>query len=173
MTDASSDRDHAAAALVVLRRRVDDHFAAAVERSPGQFRCRPGCDSCCQPGLGVFGIEAARIRSALTELAVRDPATRARVRAQALAEDERDRCALLVDGRCTVYDDRPLLCRSHGLPVIGPDAQVRGCELNFPSAEPPAKSVLELSAVDAPLSIMATMWDGGTRVPLAALAAED
>jgi hypothetical protein len=176
MTDpasgSASDREHAGAALVVLRRRVDAHFEAAVLRSPEQFRCAPGCDMCCEAGLGVFGIEADRIRAALSDLGARDPATRARVRAQGLAAHERDRCALLVDGRCSVYADRPLLCRSHGLPVIGPDAEVRGCPLNFTTAEPPPGSVLELHAVDAPLSVMARMWDGAKRVPLAVLAAE-
>jgi uncharacterized protein len=172
VTGTGSDRDHAAAALVQLRRRVDAHFSAAVARSPDQFRCAPGCDSCCEAGLGVFGIEAHRIRAALAELQARAPALRARIRAQAHAALKRDRCVLLVDGRCSVYDDRPMLCRSHGLPVIGPDAKVRGCPLNFTSAEPPATSVLELQAVDAPLSVMAEIWDRGTRVPLAELAAE-
>jgi uncharacterized protein len=170
---SGSDRDHAAAALVVLRRRVDDHFAAAKARSPDELRCAPGCDSCCQAGLGVFGIEVDRIRAALLELGARDPGMRARVRAQAMAAQTRDRCVLLVDGRCSVYADRPMLCRSHGLPVIGPDAEVRGCALNFTGAEPPAATVLELQAVDAPLAVMAEMWDGATRVPLVALAAED
>lgn len=167
--DPGGDRSHAAAALVVLRGRVDAHFDAARERSPEQFRCGPGCHACCLPGLGVFGIEAERIRGALRGLEQRDPEAREAVRRQA-SDAGRDRCALLVDGRCSIYDERPMLCRSHGLPVLGPDARVSGCPLNFTTADPPPRSVLELAAVDAPLAVMAQMWDGGKRVALADLA---
>ena len=65
----------------------------------------------------MFAVEAAPIRDALAELAVRDPPLRARVRQQADDPAHADRCALLVDGRCAVYDARPLICRSHGLPI--------------------------------------------------------
>jgi uncharacterized protein len=170
--DPGDDRSHAAAALVVLRARVDAHFEAAKERSPEQFCCGPGCHGCCLPGLGVFGIEAERIRGALRALGERDREARRTVRRQA-SDESRDRCALLVDGRCSIYGERPMLCRSHGLPVLGPDAQVSGCPLNFTTEDPPAPSVLELAAVDAPLAVMAQMWDGGARVPLADLARED
>ena len=167
-----SDRQHAADALVVLRRRVDTHFAQAVARSPGELACRAGCDSCCRPGLSVFAIEADAIAAALQRL---PPPLRARVR-QAAAVEAPQRCALLVDGECSVYDARPLLCRSHGLAVTVPTEtrQAGGvawdhCALNYRGAPPPAASILDVDAVNAPLSVMARMW-GGERVALADLA---
>lgn len=68
-----------------------------------------------------------------------------------------------------------MICRTHGLPtlVTEPDGgtSLQGCPLNFTDGDPPAQSVLALSAVNAPLSVMAQMWDGeGTRVDLADLA---
>lgn len=165
-------RDHAGAALVTLRKRVDDHFAAAVARSPDAFQCRAGCARCCHQRFGVFEIEAHRVRLALARLGRRDPALRRRVRQQATDPAAAHHCALLVDDLCTVYEDRPLLCRSHGLPTRV-DGSLQGCPLNFTSEDPPAASVLDGSAVNAPLSIMARMWDGeGSRVALAELAAE-
>jgi Fe-S-cluster containining protein len=177
MSDADG-RDYAAAALVTLRRRVDAHFDAALARSPGAMQCREGCSRCCHQRFGVFEVEAHRLRAALARLARRDPAQRQRVREQADDPAAAHRCALLVDDRCAVYDERPLLCRTHGLPTrvrddedgMGPGS-LRGCALNFTAAEPPAASVLELAAVNAPLSVMARMWDGqGTRVALDGLA---
>ena len=170
-----SEAEHAAAALVVLRRRVDEHFAAAVAKSPGQFQCRAGCHDCCLPGLSVFAIEADRIRAALAQL---DAPTRTRVRQQC-ALPAPDRCALLVDGRCSVYAERPILCRSHGLAVRVPSTERDDpsapewdhCPLNYTSEPPPRASILDLHAVNAPLSVMARMW-GGDRIALAALAAE-
>lgn len=150
-------RDDLAATLVQLRRRVDAHFAAAVARTPEAFRCAPGCAACCHARFGVFAVEAAPIRRALAELARTDPALRARVRDQADDPAHRDHCALLVDGRCTVYAERPLICRSHGLPVAVDD-EISHCPLNFTAAPPPGPSVLRLDAVNQPLGVMATLW---------------
>jgi Fe-S-cluster containining protein len=97
------------------------------------------------------------------------------VRQQADDPEVAHHCALLVDDRCSVYDERPLICRTHGLPTRGRDeaatSSLQGCPLNFTAGPPPASSVLELAAVNAPLSVMARMWDGhGSRVALEALA---
>jgi Fe-S-cluster containining protein len=179
------ERDHAASALVILRRRVDDHFGAAMARSPGAMQCRSGCSRCCHQRFGVFEVEAHRVRGALARLALRDPALRERVRRQADDPTASHHCALLVDDRCSVYDERPLICRTHGLPTrVREEAaeheaaatknsrsSLQGCPLNFTAGPPPASSVLELAAVNAPLSVMARMWDGhGSRVALEALA---
>ena len=121
-------RDELGATLVQLRRKVDAHFDAAVARSPHAFRCAEGCDACCHVRIGVFAVEAAPIRDALARLAHEDPALRTRVRLQADDPAHAHRCALLVDGKCAVYAQRPLICRSHGLPVLVPDpANPRPC----------------------------------------------
>lgn len=167
-TGPGPTRPELAATLVQLRRRVDAHFDAAVARSPSAFQCGPGCEACCHVRIGVFAVEAAPIRDALAELAVRDPGLRARIRHQADDPGHADRCALLVDGRCAVYDARPLICRSHGLPIAAeplatsgkPDVPLRidHCPLNFQDEPPPRASVLRLDAVNQPLSLLATLW---------------
>lgn len=176
MSDDVDARTIAVSALLQLRRRVDDHFDAAVHRTPAAFACRVGCSSCCHVQIGVTGIEADRVRAALVALGHADPALRDRVRAQG-RDPRRSSCALLVDDRCAVYDERPLICRSHGLPVratLDDGSRTDSvCPLNFTEHAPPAASVLALDAVNAPLSVMAHMWDGrGDRIGLAGLAAE-
>ena len=169
-------RDELGATLVQLRRRVDLHFDAAVARSPHAFRCGEGCDACCHARIGVFAVEAAPIREALARLAHEDPALRARVRMQADDPAHQDRCALLVDGRCAVYEQRPLICRSHGLPVLavepgaapGTPLQLDHCPLNFTQEPPPRASMLRLDAVNQPLAMLARLWtatDGAGRSP--------
>jgi Fe-S-cluster containining protein len=167
-------RDDAELALVQLRRRVDQHFASAVARTPEAFTCREGCAQCCGVRFGVFTVEADRVAASLARLAQDDPQLRARVRAQA-DDPDHPACALLVDGRCSVYDERPLICRSHGVPVqrVADTGErvVEVCPLNFTERVPPPASVLVLEAVNAPLGVLARMWDGeGERVELAALA---
>jgi len=172
--DRPSDRDHAGSALVILRRRVDEHFDAALTRSPGAMQCRVGCSRCCHQRFGVFEVEAHRVRAALARLSRADPALRERVREQADDPAAMHHCALLVDDRCAVYEERPLICRTHGLPtrvVEDGIASLQGCPLNFTAGEPPVESVLELAAVNAPLSVMARMWEGnGSRAALEELA---
>jgi uncharacterized protein len=171
--------------LVTLRTRVDAHFEAAVARTPEGFACRSGCDGCCQVRLTVFEVEAAPLRDALAELERADPDTRARVRRQGRDPDA-SACALLVDGRCSVYDQRPLICRSHGLPIAVRDPEdpdgpltLDHCPLNFrPSASgeaiaPPRPSVLVLDAINQPLAVLAELTaPGAARVAIADLAAE-
>jgi Fe-S-cluster containining protein len=154
-------RDDLAATLVQLRSRVDAHFAAAVARTPAAFACAEGCSACCEARFSVFPVEAAPIQAALARLAVADPALRARVRDQADDPAHQHHCALLVDRRCAVYAERPLICRSHGLPVVAPDTgAISHCPLNFTGdPTPPAASVLRLDAVNQPLAVIATLWD--------------
>ncbi len=160
------------ATLVVLRRRVDDHFAAALTRTPEAFECRAGCWACCRPRFSVFEIEAVGIREALDRL---EPQIREQIREQGRTP-EIGHCALLVDGQCSVYDQRPVICRSHGLAVaVATDDGVvmDHCELNYVGIEVPPASVLALEAVNRPLSMMAEMWaGGGQRIGLDALARE-
>jgi uncharacterized protein len=163
--------------LVQLRARVDQHFDEAVRRSPESFACRAGCDRCCDQRFSVFEVEAAPIRAALIELERTDPALRQRIREQG-RDDEATSCALLVDRRCSVYEQRPLICRSHGLPIAVPDAEgtagplrVDHCPLNFVEGPPPRPSVLILDAVNRPLAMIAELdAPGRPRVALAELA---
>jgi len=159
------DPNTARTALVTLRTRVDAHFDAAAKQAGSQMRCSEGCETCCHVDLSVFEVEAAPIRDALAAL---PDDLRARVRAQA---DQSAHCAMLVDGLCAVYEQRPLICRSHGLAVLLDDGKVDHCPLNFTQASPDPAGVLRLAAINEPLSVMATLWDGtGARVALRTLA---
>jgi hypothetical protein len=158
--------------LVQLRRKVDAHWDGAARRSPDAFACRRGCDSCCHQRFSVFAIEADAIRDALTRIAAVEPALRARIREQADDPAHLHHCALLVDGACAVYGERPMICRVHGLPTLA-DGAVDHCPLNFTAAPPPAASVLRVDAVNQPLVVLATLWAGdrsNSRVELADLA---
>jgi hypothetical protein len=166
--------------LVQLRARVDQHFDEAMARSPGSFACRAGCDRCCGQRFSVFEVEAAPIRAELSRLASTDPALRERIAEQG-RDDASPSCALLIDGRCSVYEQRPLICRSHGLPVAVPDLErpdgplrVDHCPLNFVDVPPPRPSVLILDAVNRPLALIAELSaPGQPRVDLAELATAD
>ena len=101
----------------------DQAFAAAVDRYAAQMRCAKGCASCCQLET-VAPLEAVIIAAYLRNF----PLT------QVPASDEASpACALLTaDGICAIYPARPLICRTHGMPMQYPDQAERdACPLNF------------------------------------------
>lgn len=176
------DAQYCQKALVQLRVAVGQHFDQAMDRQPGAMQCKAGCSQCCKPGLSVFGIEGAKIEQAL--LALRQSAPKLRQKVQDQGQEALDQpstqqsCPLLVDDHCTVYEQRPLICRSHGLPIKRKDSpDIQNCALNFQESAPQPASILALDALNLPLSVSAEMWHRATstplRVSLASLAAQD
>jgi len=89
-----------------LHALVDEAAAPVVHANARRLRCRAGCSDCCVDGLTVFEIEAAVIRRHYFEL-LED------------AEAHPDgACAFLdAEGRCRIYEHRPYVCRTQGLPL--------------------------------------------------------
>jgi Fe-S-cluster containining protein len=127
--DALRRGSDAAACVAACRHTVDvveTEFAA--RRAEGTaIACAPGCTFCCHQRVGLYAHEAIALLSRLRALASRAvaEAIEARISANALAVDgmtvEQHRranlsCAFLIDGRCAMYDVRPLACaRYHSL----------------------------------------------------------
>ena len=134
-----------------LRNRVSEMFASVAKKYPADFACRVGCHSCCKPGLTVSAIEAAAIQEHLQKSPTEFTAY------------GRERCAFLDKaGRCTIYEARPVVCRSHGAPLQfkaeGSDALLRDvCDLNFRETdlgEIPAADVLNLETLNTLLATL-------------------
>jgi len=140
---------------------ADAFFERTQARHPGQMRCGDGCSLCCQQELEVLLVEAIVLLAALQ----REPASR---RANLGGEHG---CALLVDDRCALYAARPLICRTHGLPIrqgsptdlarqrapaAASTASISCCELNF-LAGFPADAVLDGTRLHGALVIADAM----------------
>ncbi len=84
--------------------QVVDELASTVA-AKHTLACKEGCSGCCVDGLTVFEIEAARIREAHPDLL-------------ATGTPSDVGCAFLDEaGACRVYDVRPYVCRTQGLPL--------------------------------------------------------
>jgi uncharacterized protein len=71
-----------------------------------RLQCRKGCCGCCIDGLTVFEVEAEGIRRHHPELL-----------AEGVPHPE-GACAFLDDvGACRIYEQRPYVCRTQGLPL--------------------------------------------------------
>jgi Fe-S-cluster containining protein len=107
---------------------ADELIAARIEAET--FACAPGCSWCCHQLVvmtnhadGKSIVDAARRRMTTAQFAtfearVRDQAERIAALPHEQAEAMRWPCPLLVDDRCSVYEHRPVACRS----VFSPDA---------------------------------------------------
>jgi Fe-S-cluster containining protein len=166
-----------------LHAKVDAFFARVEARHGDDMQCRTGCSDCCRVRLTITSAEAAAIRAEVA----RWPAARRRALAPAPAPAEvappapgdapPDRCAALDErGRCRIYDARPIVCRSHGVPIRmrrGSLPVIEACPRNFTRTEPAADCVLDQTTLSAlTLAIDREAGGDGSRIELAALLAE-
>jgi Fe-S-cluster containining protein len=155
--------------LGALAARVDAFFARVQARHTDAMQCRRGCAMCCQRDLRLLPVEWRRVAAAVLALpeADRDVVRAVLYRQQEFTNDPAspfgaseaaaDRCALLApDGSCRVFEARPLICRSHGLP-IRLDGRRTTCALNFAGR---LDAVPETDVLDqAQLSVLAGLID--------------
>ena len=106
MSSASSRSPGALEALRALHAEIDAESTRLAAVHGNRLRCGRGCASCCVDDLTVAAVEAHRIRTAHAGL---------------LREGEPHppgACAFLSEaGACRVYEDRPSVCRTQGLPL--------------------------------------------------------
>jgi uncharacterized protein len=120
---------------------VDAEFARNRELHGDRIHCRPGCTDCCYHVFPISALEAARILKGLEQM---EPEQRQALEGRAreylserLLRGTRLPCPALVEGVCSIYEFRPLMCHKFGMPLYNPDkpGQIFACELNFANGE--------------------------------------
>lgn len=152
--------------------KIDDAVAHMSARAGDALVCKRGCDACCVDGLSVLPVEAA-----LIEMHGGRPP----------AQQREGMCSFLdADGACSVYDARPVLCRTHGLALKSADTarglrvlsdDVSACALNYTARSPATSEVLDatklmmlLVTVDRRYRARVGLDDDTSRVALTDLA---
>jgi uncharacterized protein len=153
-----------------LLQKVDTIFNEVSAKHGDKMRCARKCHSCCQPNLSVSALERDYIRQEAGQL-----------KDSLLAQEQKNphkskRCAFLdQEGACTIYEWRPIICRSHGIPIQYKDAREDifrdVCELNFTSAdiaELAPSEVLNIDTLNMLLALLNTQAYGkkSKRYPL-------
>ncbi len=147
--------------------KAETAFQEIADEYPEEVRCRLHCNDCCHAVFGLFLIEAAYLKSHFDKLdapVIRDALMRCNeaerairrleVKLQRYEDDpemqsyvyasERIRCPLLNgDGKCILYEYRPITCRVYGIPTkirgktrvcalsgFGKDKSYRGFDLD-------------------------------------------
>lgn len=71
-----------------------------------QLQCKEGCSDCCQDEITVFEVEAVVITEHYSDLL------------ESGSPHAKGKCAFLgSQGECRIYEHRPYVCRSQGLPL--------------------------------------------------------
>ncbi|MBA3818184.1 MAG: YkgJ family cysteine cluster protein [Deltaproteobacteria bacterium] len=146
------------------------------------MQCQTGCSDCCHVRLTITGVEAAAIRAEIARWS-------AERRTGLAAVGPRDRCAALdAAGRCKIYEARPVVCRSHGVPIRLAETTgsasgsatgraslpvIQACFRNFTTTVADADCVLDQTTLSAlVLAVDRAAGGDGSRIDLAELLAE-
>ncbi len=153
-----------------LAAKVDQFFSQTSARVGDQMVCASGCADCCQGHLTVTSMEAAVI---LDGLATMPGPARAQLAARG-AKPSDTRCAALdQQDRCGIYAWRPLVCRSHGVPVRvtaetpGALPMVQVCPKNFSAGleSVASESILDQTTLSTVLGAIDAAYADRAKIP--------
>jgi hypothetical protein len=97
----------------------DEVFETTSAALKAHMQCGKGCASCCILET-VNPLEAYMLERFLEEHPI--PAF----------QNSEDTCVFLQENLCSIYPVRPIICRTHGLPLLYPErGDIEVCPLNF------------------------------------------
>lgn len=131
--------------------KVDDLCRRITVEYGEHLACREGCSGCCRH-VSLFPVEAVSLVMALADLPAA-PAAHIHDRARTASPDV---CPLLEGGRCLLYAARPVICRTHGFPILvgaGERRRIDFCPKNFRGVTSfPASAVINLDLLNTTLA---------------------
>ncbi|MBN2486725.1 MAG: YkgJ family cysteine cluster protein [Bacteroidales bacterium] len=107
-----------------LRNEIDSKCQRLWNIHRAHMKCKEGCSQCCQ-AFRILPVEFHYISLMLKNKNI------------AINKDfGSSQCKFLVNNRCSIYEHRPVICRTHGFPLtrLNEEAgayEVSFCELNF------------------------------------------
>lgn len=108
-----------------LRMEIDALSELLEKEHYQHLNCKKGCDLCCM-AISVFPVEFYAIKAELDLKSMLE---------LPVPQNDED-CRFLVDHSCAIYPSRPVICRTHGLPLLymsldSDKYELSCCELNF------------------------------------------
>ncbi|MFC1652965.1 YkgJ family cysteine cluster protein [Planctomycetota bacterium] len=106
--------------LIDLYAQIEDHVTPLARHHTGRLHCMRGCKQCCQDDLTVFEAEAINIRHYHADLLSKG------------SPHGPGACAFLdSEGACRIYNQRPYVCRTQGLPLRWLEQQDDGAVVEY------------------------------------------
>ncbi|MGQ8338014.1 YkgJ family cysteine cluster protein [Sunxiuqinia sp. A32] len=104
-----------------LRSAIDELSNKLFKMHHSHVECKKGCDLCCMD-YQIFPVEFDSIKEAIKNEEIQT------------GTKENGSCIFLKDHECQIYEHRPIICRTHGLPLLfmnDEQWELSACELNF------------------------------------------
>lgn len=136
-----------------------DALCRGIESALGeQITCSAGCSSCCT-AISLFPVEAAALRDTLNALPEQEAES---IRRHVARNASGERCPLLSHDRCLLYSTRPIICRTHGLPITYTEDHTHKsdcCPLNMTETESVrGANVIDLDRLNAMLVAVNSLY---------------
>lgn len=108
-----------------LRNEIDKLSEELAKGHEKHMKCKKGCDMCCMD-YSIFPIEFYFILNDFRGQ---------KIEFESGKKSKENICVFLKNQVCSVYDQRPIICRTHGLPLLYMSEEnqweLSACELNF------------------------------------------
>lgn len=108
-----------------LRDKIDSLSEKLENMHKKHMMCRAGCDLCCMD-YSILPVEFYHILNRLKESEYSHTIP---------YSEDGESCVFLKDNKCAIYKERPIICRTHGLPLLYMNEdggwELSACELNF------------------------------------------
>lgn len=147
-----------------LHVNVSAYFDNFLKKYSHEMKCGRGCSQCCVANLTVFPVEAQLVVDWFMDQAA--DVQKGLTQSWSKAVQNNKRCVFLLDDLCSIYEVRPTVCRTQGLPLkvarlASQDEssqqvfELSLCELNFRDAEkiPPMAEWLDLDRLNTMLAV--------------------
>jgi len=140
--------------------RVNSRCGEIEAALSGHMACRKGCSACCL-NISLFPVEAISFRLAFDTLS---EAQKASALGRTAESSDEGPCPLLDEaGACLLYEHRPVICRTHGLPIVFDDGKgnrrVDFCPENFQSLESlSGEAMIDIDAMNQMLAAVNVLF---------------
>lgn len=117
------------------------------------MKCKEGCSKCCFTDISIFKVESERIKDWFNS---QDIEVQNELKVLWATKNESGACTFLYGDRCTIYEARPVICRTQGAPLfLASENALDYCPLNFESGDPPKEDWLNLERLNTMLALAA------------------
>jgi len=129
---------------------IDLHFEKVKQLQKDTMCCTKGCTSCCISDLTVCSIEAHYMKMEISN--------------KTFNENLND-CIFLINNECSIYEHRPIVCRTQGLPLLydnedeeNNEKELSICEKNFCENILP-ETILDMEKINTALIMINKMFE--------------